>query len=204
MPTPWMPSRGTSKVFEASRANGSGPRFCGFWKRPTPRPRSLECGRRAFWRRCCRARRTGRLVRSFIWKNRRTWCPTPSAGWQYWGARIWPTTCGLSRKDAARLDALRSFAGRGAGEAGYRLGDTDGRNAVLVGAASLGGPFDPAHLAAANKGACQVFPVKAGDLMPDLEGPDLGAMLDRLEREWIASDFSLDRDALLARAKGDN
>ena len=33
-----------------------------------------------------------------------------------------------------------------------------------------------------------------------LKGPDIGELLKRLEREWIESGFTLDRDQLLAKA----
>jgi poly(A) polymerase len=38
--------------------------------------------------------------------------------------------------------------------------------------------------------------------LDEVKGPEIGDMLRRLEAEWIASDFSLDRDQLLAKAKG--
>jgi tRNA nucleotidyltransferase/poly(A) polymerase len=46
------------------------------------------------------------------------------------------------------------------------------------------------------------FPVKGDDLkqLGLSAGPGLGAVLKSLEAEWIASGFTLDRDALLARA----
>ena len=46
------------------------------------------------------------------------------------------------------------------------------------------------------------FPLKGGDLaaLGFQPGPRLGAALKKLEGEWIASGFSLDRTALLARA----
>ena len=34
-----------------------------------------------------------------------------------------------------------------------------------------------------------------------VQGPEIGEMLRRLEAEWVASDFTLDRVALLARVK---
>jgi poly(A) polymerase len=47
------------------------------------------------------------------------------------------------------------------------------------------------------------FPVKGADLMrlgvPS--GPTMGQILARLEQDWIAADFALDRDALIERAK---
>ena len=46
------------------------------------------------------------------------------------------------------------------------------------------------------------FPLRGSDVTPlgDLEGPEIGAMLRRLEAEWIASGFVLSREELLARA----
>jgi poly(A) polymerase len=44
------------------------------------------------------------------------------------------------------------------------------------------------------------FPVSGGDLIKRgmRPGPGLGAALERLERDWIESGFTLDREALLA------
>jgi len=48
------------------------------------------------------------------------------------------------------------------------------------------------------------FPIRGNDLvglgMPP--GRELGATLERLERAWIASGFTLDREALLEMARG--
>jgi tRNA nucleotidyltransferase/poly(A) polymerase len=46
------------------------------------------------------------------------------------------------------------------------------------------------------------FPLRGSDIMPlgDLEGPEIGAMLRRLEAEWLAGGFTLSREELLARA----
>lgn len=49
------------------------------------------------------------------------------------------------------------------------------------------------------RGAAAVFPIKAADLMPKLQGAELGEALKSLEADWIASGFALDRDALLRR-----
>ncbi|MEC9311262.1 MAG: hypothetical protein VYA97_05855, partial [Pseudomonadota bacterium] len=57
-------------------------------------------------------------------------------------------------------------------------------------------------LSAADHGSAQTCPVAARDLMPDLSGAALGAALKQLESDWIASGFSLDRAALLARLNG--
>ena len=47
-----------------------------------------------------------------------------------------------------------------------------------------------------------VFPLKGGDLtaVGATPGPKLGAVLKNLEAEWVASNFTLDRDTLLQRA----
>jgi poly(A) polymerase len=57
-------------------------------------------------------------------------------------------------------------------------------------------------LAFAGKWEKPVFPVKGADLtaLGASPGPKLGAILKNLEKEWIGSGFTLDRDALLERA----
>jgi poly(A) polymerase len=54
------------------------------------------------------------------------------------------------------------------------------------------------RLAAIARGAAAQFPVRPADLMPALQGAALGEALRAMERRWIASDFTLDRAALLA------
>ncbi|MGB8815390.1 MAG: CCA tRNA nucleotidyltransferase, partial [Paracoccaceae bacterium] len=49
-----------------------------------------------------------------------------------------------------------------------------------------------------KRGNETVFPVSAADLMPALRGPALGQRLRELERQWIASGFSLTRAQLLS------
>jgi tRNA nucleotidyltransferase/poly(A) polymerase len=46
------------------------------------------------------------------------------------------------------------------------------------------------------------FLLRGSDIMPlgDLEGPEIGAMLRRLEAEWMRGGFALSREELLARA----
>ena len=83
------------------------------------------------------------------------------------------------------------------GELGYRLGDL-AEDALLVRAALLGEPLDPAALAAARFGAGQVLPIRPADLMPAYSGPALGERLALLETRWIDSGFTLSRDALLS------
>ncbi|MBS9721081.1 CCA tRNA nucleotidyltransferase [Tianweitania sp. BSSL-BM11] len=65
---------------------------------------------------------------------------------------------------------------------------------------------DVAHLDALLRHAedwkSPTFPISGADLMAQgvPAGPELGRLLKQLEAEWSASDFILDRDALLARA----
>ncbi len=108
----------------------------------------------------------------------------------------------LSRAQARQLDQLRHAAAgtAGAGELGYRLGVEAARDALLLRAAISGQPWDAGALESAAKGARASFPIRAGDLMPRLQGPALGARLKQLEAEWIASGFRLGREELLDRA----
>lgn len=103
----------------------------------------------------------------------------------------------LSRREAGHLEDLARHAADAPSELGYRLGAEAGRDALMIRCAGLGTPPAPADLAAVAAGAGAVFPVRAADLMPGLSGPDLGAALDRMERRWIASGFSLGREALI-------
>jgi poly(A) polymerase len=105
----------------------------------------------------------------------------------------------LSRAEGKRLEVLREGMGSGAGpgELGYRHGFEAARDVLLLRGAAMAEPPAPGALEAARRGVEAVFPVKAADLMPGLEGPALGAALARLERDWIASDFTLDAEDLL-------
>jgi len=106
----------------------------------------------------------------------------------------------LSRADARKLTLLRDQIGSGLGalEMGYRFGEATARDVMLLRSAVFEAPLNDADLAAAKRGASSVFPVKAADLMPDLNGPALGARLAQLEAAWIASDQRLGRKELLA------
>ncbi|WP_170342667.1 CCA tRNA nucleotidyltransferase [Ruegeria arenilitoris] len=108
-------------------------------------------------------------------------------------------TLRLSKAQLARLTRIRDGAqgGSGAAELGYRLGLQDGQDAALLRCAFLEQPWTAETGAAVEKGAAESFPVKAADLLGRYSGPALGAKLAELESRWIASDFTLDRDALL-------
>lgn len=105
----------------------------------------------------------------------------------------------LSKAEAARLIRLRDAIGAmmDGGEMGYRMGVDMARDVLLLRAATFESPFDHSAMNAAQGGAEAEFPVRARDLMPDLQGAALGARLAELESRWIASGFSLSRAALL-------
>ena len=106
----------------------------------------------------------------------------------------------LSKTEARRLERLRAALGDPGSEAelGYRYGAETGRDALLIRAAALGQDISDFSRNRVAFGAAQRFPVTAADLMPALAGPALGARLKALETRWIASGFSLSREALLA------
>ncbi len=107
----------------------------------------------------------------------------------------------LSKKQAARLDRLRQAASgtTGPAELGYRLGEDEARDAILLRAAILETPPKPSVIDEIAQGAAAVFPVRAADLGPSYQGAAIGRRLAELESIWIGSDFTLTRDALLAR-----
>lgn len=106
----------------------------------------------------------------------------------------------LSRDEARHIADLRAAAldGRGAGEIAYRHGRALAHDAGLLRAALTGTPMQSGWSAEAQRGAAAVFPVSAADLMPALQGRVLGTRLRDLEARWIASDFTLSREQLLA------
>ncbi len=105
----------------------------------------------------------------------------------------------LSKPEARRLDRLLEHRGSAAGaeELGYRLGADSGRDVLLLTAAALESPLPDGFETRLARGAEAKFPVKPGDLMPDLTGAALGQRLKELEVRWIASGFALSRDELL-------
>ena len=105
----------------------------------------------------------------------------------------------LSKPEASFLGVTRKDIGtaRGAGEIGYRDGETCAVDVLLLRAALLQIEPTARDFEMARIGSLAVFPVKARDL-PGFEGPALGAKLRELEARWIVSDFTLSRDELLA------
>ena len=115
------------------------------------------------------------------------------------GGQDVPERLRLSKADSQRYHLMRSEAGlaTGPGELAYRHDYWTAIHSLMLRWAVLEQPFDESALGAAQRGAMAKFPLRAGDLMPDYQGPALGARLKELEAKWIASDFTLDRKALL-------
>lgn len=106
----------------------------------------------------------------------------------------------LSKDESRHLGLLRDGIASvaGPGELAYRHGAAAARDIVLLRAA-LGGAAPPEDWqAACATGASARFPVRAADLADRYSGPALGARLRELEARWIASDFRLSREQLLA------
>lgn len=106
----------------------------------------------------------------------------------------------LSRKDTKVIDGLRAGMGgmTPAVEIAYREGLEIATGALILRSALGNHPIEPSALLPLKTASQARFPITAKDLMPDLNGKALGDRLDALERHWLASDFTLTRDELLA------
>ena len=82
-------------------------------------------------------------------------------------------------------------------EAAYRFGSDVGMDRLAIEAASLEQLIDPALAKKIMMAAAQSFPLRAADLMPDLQGAALGKALKTAEQRWIASEFTLTKADLL-------
>ncbi|MFK7836930.1 MAG: CCA tRNA nucleotidyltransferase [Sulfitobacter sp.] len=105
----------------------------------------------------------------------------------------------LSKADARQLARLGEvgFAGPPLAEIAYRDGQRMAESALLLRACLSEEMPKKATLETINRAARAQFPISAGDLMPRLTGPALGAKLKALEQVWIDSAFSLSKEALL-------
>ncbi|MTJ04696.1 MAG: CCA tRNA nucleotidyltransferase [Sediminimonas qiaohouensis] len=109
------------------------------------------------------------------------------------------TTLRLSRAQERTFNQLREAVGDpdSAAALGYRHGADRARDILLLRAAILKTPFDPNSLTEVEEGAAARFPVRAADLMPEVNGVELGRKLKELERRWIDSGFRLSREDLI-------
>ncbi|MCK0168764.1 CCA tRNA nucleotidyltransferase [Jannaschia sp. S6380] len=111
----------------------------------------------------------------------------------------------LSRAEVRELEALSQGA-RGDARPfalGHALGGDRARDALTIRAALHAQAVAPGDIEAALRGAGAEPPVTARDLMPDFTGPALGDALARVRDIWLAHEGEIDREALLAAARGD-
>ena len=114
------------------------------------------------------------------------------------GTGIQDALC-LSRAAYKRLTVLREILAtdtRGMA-AGYRFGARAAIDGELLRSAMLEQANPAGFRDLAAKGAAQVFPIKAADLMPALQGEALGLRLKELENRWVDANFDLTRIQLL-------
>ncbi|MCF6233053.1 MAG: CCA tRNA nucleotidyltransferase [Rhodobacteraceae bacterium] len=106
----------------------------------------------------------------------------------------------LSRAQAKRLTRLRGAAvgGMSGAELGYRLKQDEAQNVLILRCALLEELWCKTALKAVLDGTKAKFPVRAKDLAPGLEGPELGVRLALLETIWIESGFTKTKADLLA------
>ena len=106
----------------------------------------------------------------------------------------------LTRQQATELGRIRDEIGSvlTAAALGWTLGEIPALDVMLCRAALLEAALPPDWQAEVQRGCQTRFPVTAADLMPDLQGPELGARLKDLQTRWLASDLTLTRADLLA------
>ncbi|TCS66352.1 poly(A) polymerase [Primorskyibacter sedentarius] len=108
----------------------------------------------------------------------------------------------LSKAQQRQLALLLDLVGGtdGPNALGYVHGAEVALSVLLLRAAMLEVAPDPDWPRITAEAASREFPIRAADLMPALTGPALGAKLKELQDRWIASDFTLDRQALLRQS----
>ncbi len=106
----------------------------------------------------------------------------------------------LSKKESRWRTAVveAAEASAGAGELAFRFDAEMAMAAVLLRTIWTGGSLAPNLSDEIEKGAKARFPIQSADLSDKYEGPALGDALRVLEDHWIASEFTLDKAALLA------
>lgn len=105
----------------------------------------------------------------------------------------------LSRSELKELNNIKDAQDLTDSEAGYRYGEQIALQARLALHALLEQPLNVSVISNIKRGAEAQFPLKAADLMPELEGAEIGKALKTSEALWVKSGFSLSRDELLAR-----
>ena len=106
----------------------------------------------------------------------------------------------LSKVETVTIMRIRDEIGSTATPAalGWKFGAQVAQAVVLARAAVLEAPLPSGWQSEIARGAGAALPVTAADLMPALQGPDLGKRLREIEARWLASDLYLGKAALLA------
>jgi poly(A) polymerase len=105
----------------------------------------------------------------------------------------------LSRDESAGLGHIREAyqSQFPLAATGFLYGETLAQDACLVKAALMESDLPENWQTQIARGAAAHFPVKAADLMPALEGVELGARLKQLKDRWLQSDLTLTKAQLL-------
>ncbi|MFN7224170.1 MAG: CCA tRNA nucleotidyltransferase [Paracoccaceae bacterium] len=116
------------------------------------------------------------------------------------GGHDLPDRLRLSRQEAAEMRRIRDEIGTNRSPAvlGYLLGTAVAADVVLVRAALLAQPMPADWEAEIARGALAECPVRAADLMAELQGEALGARLQAVKDRWLASGLMLTKEQLLA------
>lgn len=111
----------------------------------------------------------------------------------------------LSKVQCREYDTYRDLAAgtKRLAEIAYRETADVARAVACLRSAFFEQPVSPDVEADIAKGDRARFPISAADLMPEMRGPALGSALKTAEQAWIESGFTLDRHALITRAKGE-
>ena len=106
----------------------------------------------------------------------------------------------LSKAETVTIMRIRDEIGSTATPAalGWKFGAQVAQAVVLARAAVLEAPLPSGWQSEIARGVGAALPVTAADLMPALQGPDLGKRLREIEARWLASDLYLGKAALLA------
>ena len=116
------------------------------------------------------------------------------------GGETLPEALRLSKAETVTIMRIRDEIGSTATPAalGWKFGAQVAQAVVLARAAVLEAPLPIGWQSEIARGAGAALPVTAADLMPALQGPDLGKRLREIEARWLASDLYLGKAALLA------
>ena len=106
----------------------------------------------------------------------------------------------LSKAETVTIMRIRDEIGSTVTPAalGWKFGAQVAQAVVLARAAMLEAPLPIGWQSEITRGVNAALPVTAADLMPALQGPDLGKRLREIEARWLASDLYLGKAALLA------